>query len=488
MTNGAKQYTHAEALELLGLPVDLNEPHLDPKSIAEIRKAYKKHCLKNHPDKNLDNAAAAAEKFKEISNAYEALTKPDIAPKTYKKPAAGSKPDAAPKTQAAPDKPFVRSPFFQKKTNDSIFQKSPYSSSYDYIDESLYFLNDFSENKLKINPDLISSFEYYAKQTKTIPTSKYACDLLFVFPEGFNYGSNSYHSYNNNRAMAGHFEANTIAELEGLIRASLTTPRGIRLSKIALRNWQGDNKGMDAIINILNQENDLIFADLGKTATDALKSLSAKISSNITTHKAAYQAEKQAEHDEFERRRAAAQEKRDREWKEQNEKRMKEEQAQRKKAEQKQLEKEKKERLKHQQKRDKLFTFLNDRQFKERVLTALFTTASVFGLLMLANFGWPMIIGAVAVTGLITAVFHGYKSHVEKVGLERFERELNNKPHINPGEIEALKLGVAAGKSNRAMLYSFRKSSTYNNYGAYATGKYLSMHDETAYVNKINKL
>jgi DnaJ-domain-containing protein 1 len=44
-------------------------------SMEEIKKAYKKLALKHHPDKNPNNKAAAEEKFKEISNAKEALEK-----------------------------------------------------------------------------------------------------------------------------------------------------------------------------------------------------------------------------------------------------------------------------------------------------------------------------------------------------------------------------------------------------------------------------
>ena len=42
-------------------------------SEAEVKSAYRKLARKYHPDLNKDNKAAAAEKFKEISCAYDIL-------------------------------------------------------------------------------------------------------------------------------------------------------------------------------------------------------------------------------------------------------------------------------------------------------------------------------------------------------------------------------------------------------------------------------
>ena len=55
--------------EILGLKPNASED--------DIKKAYKKLALQYHPDRNSDNPEQAAEKFKEISNAYQILTNKD---------------------------------------------------------------------------------------------------------------------------------------------------------------------------------------------------------------------------------------------------------------------------------------------------------------------------------------------------------------------------------------------------------------------------
>ena len=53
--------------ELLGVPADATD--------SQLKSAYRKNALKHHPDKNAHNPDAA-EKFKEISHAYETLSDP----------------------------------------------------------------------------------------------------------------------------------------------------------------------------------------------------------------------------------------------------------------------------------------------------------------------------------------------------------------------------------------------------------------------------
>ena len=55
--------------EILGLKPDASE--------NDIKKAYKKLALQYHPDRNKEDPDKAAEKFKEISNAYQILTNKD---------------------------------------------------------------------------------------------------------------------------------------------------------------------------------------------------------------------------------------------------------------------------------------------------------------------------------------------------------------------------------------------------------------------------
>lgn len=55
--------------EVLGVPRGASE--------SDIKKAYKKSALRYHPDKNPDNREAAEAKFKNVSEAYEALKDPE---------------------------------------------------------------------------------------------------------------------------------------------------------------------------------------------------------------------------------------------------------------------------------------------------------------------------------------------------------------------------------------------------------------------------
>lgn len=83
--------------------------------LQAIKTAYKKLAFKYHPDKNLNSAAAAAEKFKEISAAYQILgdgekrkqydagfinEKGDPIPKMASRPQPAPRPQPEPQTQA----------------------------------------------------------------------------------------------------------------------------------------------------------------------------------------------------------------------------------------------------------------------------------------------------------------------------------------------------------------------------------------------------
>ena len=55
--------------QVLDLPTTCNQ--------QDIKKAYRKLAMKWHPDKNPNNKKAAEEKFKQIAEAYETLSKPE---------------------------------------------------------------------------------------------------------------------------------------------------------------------------------------------------------------------------------------------------------------------------------------------------------------------------------------------------------------------------------------------------------------------------
>jgi len=68
MASGATTVKDPKYYDLLGVTPDAGD--------TDIKKAYKKMAIKFHPDKNPDNPEAA-EKFKEISTAYEVLSDPN---------------------------------------------------------------------------------------------------------------------------------------------------------------------------------------------------------------------------------------------------------------------------------------------------------------------------------------------------------------------------------------------------------------------------
>lgn len=52
-------------------------------SEKEIKEAYRKQCLKHHPDRNPNNKEESERKFKEISEAYRILSNPDQSKRSH---------------------------------------------------------------------------------------------------------------------------------------------------------------------------------------------------------------------------------------------------------------------------------------------------------------------------------------------------------------------------------------------------------------------